>query len=646
MKFPSKSQWQRFFKVLSKTEKVLFLVLALAFFSSLSFLIFNFYLKNTRIVPAQGGTFVEGVLEEPNFLNPIFATSQIDKDLVFLLYSPLFEFKNGKLESKLGESFEILEGGKIFKVKLKDNIFWEDGKRITADDVLFTISLIQNPETKSPLRNSWLGVEVEKSSDSLLIFRLKRPSAVFLENLTLRPIPKHYFEEILPQNLAFSMKNLAPLSSGPFKLEKINRDNSGKIISLELKRNENYFGEKPFLEKIVFKVFKKKENLTLAAKERLINGFLSKEKIKIEGFNSLKFSLPRYFALFFNLENKALENKKVREALTLGINKKEILKEVLKNQARIVDSPLLPYFYGFEKAKSESFNLDKAISILEEEGFLISNGAREKVIKKEPSFQFKSDLKLGSRGEEVKELQKCLSKFEDVYPEGEVTGYFGNKTKKAVILFQEKFKEEILEPSGLKSGTGIVGKATRKKLNEICFERGEERIKLKFNLVTGKDEILRKTAEKIEENFEKLGVEIELKFVDPEILEREIIPKKDYDLLLFGEMYGKILDPFPFWHSSQIDGGLLNLSNFKNEKIDKILLEARETLDENKRKEILKDFEKIILEEKPAVFLFTLDSNYYVSDDIKGVNGGKIFEISERFSTIEKWYLKEKRVFK
>ncbi len=646
MKFPSKSQWQRFFKVLSKTEKVLFLVLALAFFSSLSFLIFNFYLKNTRIVPAQGGTFVEGVLEEPNFLNPIFATSQIDKDLVSLLYSPLFEFKNGKLESKLGESFEILEGGKIFKVKLKDNIFWEDGKRITADDVLFTISLIQNPETKSPLRNSWLGVEVEKSSDSLLIFRLKRPSAVFLENLTLRPIPKHYFEEILPQNLAFSMKNLAPLSSGPFKLEKINRDNSGKIISLELKRNENYFGEKPFLEKIVFKVFKKKENLTLAAKERLINGFLSKEKIKIEGFNSLKFSLPRYFALFFNLENKALENKKVREALTLGINKKEILKEVLKNQARIVDSPLLPYFYGFEKAKSESFNLDKAISILEEEGFLISNGAREKVIKKEPSFQFKSDLKLGSRGEEVKELQKCLSKFEDVYPEGEVTGYFGNKTKKAVILFQEKFKEEILEPSGLKSGTGIVGKATRKKLNEICFEKGEERIKLKFNLVTGKDEILRKTAEKIKENFEKLGVEIELKFVDPEILEREIIPKKDYDLLLFGEMYGKILDPFPFWHSSQIDGGLLNLSNFKNEKIDKILLEARETLDENKRKEILKDFEKIILEEKPAVFLFTLDSNYYVSDDIKGVNGGKIFEISERFSTIEKWYLKEKRVFK
>jgi len=646
MKFPSKSQWQRFFKVLSRTEKVLFLVLALAFFSSLSFLIFNFYLKNTRIVPAQGGTFVEGVLEEPNFLNPIFATSQIDKDLVSLLYSPLFEFKNGKLESKLGESFEILEGGKIFKVKLKDNIFWEDGKRITADDILFTISLIQNPETKSPLRNSWLGVEVEKSSDSLLIFRLKRPSAVFLENLTLRPIPKHYFEEILPQNLAFSMKNLAPLSSGPFKLEKINRDNSGRIISLELKRNENYFGEKPFLEKIVFKVFKKKENLTLAAKEKLINGFLSKEKIKIEGFNSLKFSLPRYFALFFNLENKTLENKRVREALTLGINKKEILKEVLKNQARIVDSPLLSYFYGFEKAKSESFNLDKAISILEEEGFLISNGVREKVIKKEPSFQFESDLKLGSRGEEVKELQKCLSKFEDVYPEGEVTGYFGNKTKKAVILFQEKFKEEILEPSGLKSGTGIVGKATRKKLNEICFERGEERIKLKFNLVTGKDEILRKTAEKIKENFEKLGVEIELKFVDPEILEREIIPKKDYDLLLFGEMYGKILDPFPFWHSSQIDGGLLNLSNFKNEKIDKILLEARETLDENKRKEILKDFEKIILEEKPAVFLFTLDSNYYVSDDIKGVNGGKIFEISERFSKIEKWYLKEKRVFK
>jgi ABC-type transport system substrate-binding protein len=531
-------------------------------------------------------------------------------------------------------------------VKLKDNIFWEDGERITTDDVLFTISLIQNPETKSPLRNSWLGVEVEKSSNSLLIFRLKRPSAVFLENLTLRPIPKHFFKDILPQNLAFSIKNFAPLSSGPFKLGKINRDQAGKIISLELKRNEKYFGKKPYLEKIIFKIFDKEENLILAAKEKLISGFLAKEKKEIEGFEVLEFSLPRYFALFFNLENQALKEKKIREALSLAIDKKEILKEVLENQGKIVNSPLLPNFYNLEKEEVENYDLDGAISILEKEGFLISNGVREKVIKKEPSFQFKNDLKLGSRGEEVKELQKCLAKFEDVYPEGEITGYFGNLTKKAVILFQEKFKEEILEPSGLEKGTGIVGKSTRKKLNQICFERGEERIKLDFSLVTGKDEILRKCAEKIKENLEKLGVKIDLKFVEPEKLERETIPKKDYDLLLFGEMYGKILDPFPFWHSSQIDGGLLNLSNFKNEDIDKILLEARETIDRNLRIEKLKEFEEIILKEKPAVFLFTPDLHYFVAKEIKGVNGGKIFEISERFSEIEKWYQKEKRILK
>jgi len=644
MKFPSKNQWERLFDVLNKREKFLFSFLLILFFTCGSFLFFDFWQQITKIVPAEGGIFVEGTLEEPRFLNPIFATSQVDKDLTFLLFSPLFEFKEGKILPALAKSFQILENGKIFKIILREDIFWEDGKKIDADDILFTVSLLQDPETKSPFRNSWLGVKVKKISANIVIFELEEPSAIFLANLNLRPIPKHYFEQTLPKDLAFSPKNLLPLSSGPFKLEKINSNKEGEIISVELKRNEKYFGEKPYIEKIVFKVFENEEELIKAAKRNLIDGYLEKEEV--ENFEKIRFYLPRYFALFFNLENEILKEKKIREALSLSINKKEILKEVLGNEGKLVFSPLMGSFWGIEIEKKENFDSEKAKKILDELGFVFKEGKREKLVKKEPQFVFKKDLELGSRGKEVRELQKCLMKFEDVWPEGEVTGYFGKETEKAVKAFQEKFKKDILEPFGLSKGTGKVKEKTREKLNEVCFEKREEKIELKFKLVTGKDEVLQEVARITKKYWEKLGVKVNLEFWDIEKLETEILPKKDYDILLFGQMYDRILDPFPFWHSSQIDGGKLNLSNFKNEKADRFLIEAREEINQEKREEKLKNFEKIFLEERPAILLFNPNLNYFISKKTKGVYGGKIFEPAERFLEIEKWYIKEKRQLK
>jgi peptidoglycan hydrolase-like protein with peptidoglycan-binding domain len=82
--------------------------------------------------------------------------------------------------------------------------------------------------------------------------------------------------------------------------------------------------------------------------------------------------------------------------------------------------------------------------------------------------QFKATLKTGQTSDEVKAMQQCLAKDKDVYPQGIASGYFGSLTKQALIKFQEKYGTEILAPYGLTKGTGIVGSATRQKLNEIC----------------------------------------------------------------------------------------------------------------------------------------------------------------------------------
>ena len=84
------------------------------------------------------------------------------------------------------------------------------------------------------------------------------------------------------------------------------------------------------------------------------------------------------------------------------------------------------------------------------------------------NYVFSKNLRRGSNHLDVTELQKFLKEQgEDIYPEGIVSGYFGNLTKKAIIRFQEKYAEDILHPVGLKKGSGVLGEYTRKKINQI-----------------------------------------------------------------------------------------------------------------------------------------------------------------------------------
>jgi ABC-type transport system substrate-binding protein len=584
----------------------------------------------------------------PNYLNPIYSiSSDVDDSITNLIFSSLMKFEDQNLVPDLAESYKILEDGKVFEISLKDNIFWSDGQKITSEDVIFTVKTIQNPEVKSPLRNAWLGVEVEKISEKSLKFMLKNPSYIFLSNLTLKPIPKHIFENVPPANLSLSFFNLKPVGSGPYQLDRVERDKGGKIISIELKRSENFFGKKPYIPRVVFRFFEDEEKLIEAAKKGEIDGFSLKEFQKIPGFKVFEFKMPRYFGVFLNLDKKIFSEKEVREALEIGTNKREILERAISNEGEIIDSPVLTEFVS-KRFKKSDFDPEKSKEILEKAGYkdLDGDGVLEKVKVKEPSFQFKSNLSLGSKGKEVEELQKCLARDPEVYPEGEISGYFGNKTKEAVIRFQEKYRKEILEPSGLEKGTGQVKGKTREKLNQICFERKEERNVLKFSLTTGQDPILEKTAKILKEQWEKLGFGIEIKDYKIEDLKREIIPKKDYDALLFGQILGKIPDFFPFWHSSQVGENGLNLSNYQNKDVDKILTEQRQDFDKEKRGEKLEKFKEILAKDSPAIFLYNPNYLYFVSEKIKGLKGNFISLPSERLQDISNWYIKEKRVLK
>lgn len=656
-KLPSSGQWKQIFKILTKKEKTALSIFLILFLGSAFFLSFNFYFKNTEIRPAFGGDYTEGIVGQPRFINPIYApASDVDRDLVELIFSGLMKYDSeGKIIPDLAKEYEIKEEGKVYEFYLKENILWQDGKPLSADDIVFTIKTIQNSDYKSPLRANFLGVTIEKFSDLGVRFELKNPYPPFLEIATLKILPKHVWENISPQGFPLSFFNLKPIGSGPYKLIEMNQNKAGKISSLSLGRNPNYFAKKANIDKITFLFFDQEEELIEAAQRGQIKGFSLASQVKELqkfnlGFESYNIILPRYFALFFNPQkSKVLSEKEVRQALNYGTDKEEIIENILAGQGKIVNSPILPEVYGFEKpSKIYEFNIEKAKEILEKAGFFEENeeGLRVKIIKKKAPFQFKSDLKLEDKGSEVRELQKCLAKDSEVYPEGQVTGYFGPKTKEAIIKFQEKYAKEILEPWGFEKGTGLIGKTTRAKLNEICFEPPEEILPLKFSLITVDQPILIALSNLLKNQWKALGVEVEVKSFPISTFERDFIKPRNYESLLFGEVLGSIPDPFPFWHSSQKRDPGLNLALYENKIGDKLLEEARTSNDPKIRSENLQEFQEILIEDAPAVFLYSPDYLYFVSKEIKGINTKIITDPSKRFSDVENWYVKTKRAWK
>jgi peptide/nickel transport system substrate-binding protein len=152
-----------------------------------------------------------------------------------------------------------------------------------------------------------------------------------------------------------------------------------------------------------------------------------------------------------------------------------------------------------------------------------------------------------------------------------------------------------------------------------------------------------KTAEIIEELWEKIGIKVEIHLMNNQIVEKEVLKPRDYQILLFGEIVGMDPDPYPFWHSSQAEYPGLNLALFKNKDADKLLEEARKTTNIEERSNKYKEFQNILADEIPAIFLYNPYYTYGVNNKVKGIESIYITTPSDRFASIQDWYVKTKR---
>lgn len=640
-------------KIFSKKEKFFFVFFALTFLSSAFALGTYFWHSYSEVVPKSGGVIREGVVGQPRFINPILSPlSDIDRDLVNLIYSGLFKYnKDGKIIPDLVKEYQVDESGKIYTLFLKENVFFHDGKKLSADDVIFTIKTIQNPNFKSPIQLRWLGVEIEKISDYQIVLSLQNAYPAFLETLTVKIMPAHIWQNISSENFPWSPHNLLePIGSGPYRLNNISQSKSGKIDSITLTKYRKYFGPLPKINQIIFLFFENQESLLSAAENNVIDSFsagTSYTTKKIYSFKEYSFILPRYFALFFNLkEDELIKDKDIRMALSHATNKQEIINQALLGMGEKVESPFLPSIFGIQDVENIfSFDVERAKKLFEEKGYIMQEDKMVKIEKAE-TMKFSQDLSVGSKGAQVENLQKCLSNLEGIYPEKQITGLFGDKTRKAVIKFQEMYAEEILKPSGLTSGNGRVGLKTREKLNKICVTAPEKTNILEITITTSDDPLLQTVAEIIKKQWSLLGIETKIETFSASKIREEIIKKREYQVLLFGQVLGIIPDPYPFWHSSQREFPGLNLSGQQNKAIDILLEKIRTEQDETAWAQSYEEAQNLLIQDVPAIFLYNPSYIYFASKKIKGIEPSLIADSSQRFLGISDWYINTKRTWK
>ncbi len=168
---------------------------------------------------------------------------------------------------------------------------------------------------------------------------------------------------------------------------------------------------------------------------------------------------------------------------------------------------------------------------------------------------------------------------------------------------------------------------------------------LAFSLATSNTVELKAAAELIEESWEKIGADVNLQIFEPGILNQNVIRPREYDALLFGEIIGRELDLFAFWHSSQRNDPGLNIALYANITTDKLLEDARTTLDRDERIKLFTEFEEEIQKDTPAVFVYAPDFIYVVPKRIKGLELGTVVVPGERFLNVHEWFIETNYVW-
>lgn len=325
-----------------------------------------------------GGVYVEGVIGNISTLNPLLAASEPEQAVSRLLFSSLYNYDvTGALHTDLAESMTVKDD-KVYTIKLR-NAVWHDGKKLTAEDVVYTINLIKNPQVRSPLRVNWLDISARAIDDSTVEFMLPAVYAGFSHALTFPVIPKHILQTVSPSSMREADFSSNPVGSGPFAVKRVQTSESTSSTDVvRMEPNTKYYGAVSTLSRLELRAYGNESLLVKAVNSGEVSAasglsLSAADNIKSKQYSTKHWLLNKGVYLLMNNRSQTLQDARVRRALRYATDTSSIRATVGDNVAQL-DTPILQSQIAQKLPVAPDYNLDKAKALLKEAGWTYNQG--------------------------------------------------------------------------------------------------------------------------------------------------------------------------------------------------------------------------------------------------------------------------------
>jgi peptide/nickel transport system substrate-binding protein len=338
-------------------------------------------------VRAAGGSYVEGVLGFSETINPIYSArmvpaNPVDQDISTLVFDGLTVLdETGRLAPALATEWDISEDGMQYEFRLREDVVWQDGAPFTAADVAFTIQAMQDPNYQgdSSLAELWRNVTVEQVDEYTVRFTLQEPFPSFLQYTIIGMLPAHLLSNVAAEDLPYhDFSTRSPIGTGMFMVDTVTAD------QVVLVANPDYWGPKPFLERVEFWFYSEWDGLLEDYERGEIQGLHPddlEELADVEAFPSLEMYSAQsagYGLVYLNLASESLlffQQKEVRQALLYALDRQGLVDEVLEGQGLVADSPILPITWAYDPGvRKYAYDPERAIGLLDATGWQDSDG--------------------------------------------------------------------------------------------------------------------------------------------------------------------------------------------------------------------------------------------------------------------------------
>jgi peptide/nickel transport system substrate-binding protein len=333
-----------------------------------------------RAQPAYGDLLIQGSIGDASNLIPMLASDSASHDISGLIFNGLLKYdKNLTLKGDLAESWNVSPDGLTITFKLRRGVKWQDGKDFTAQDVMFGFQTIINPNTRTAYSGDYREVkEARVIDDHTFQVVYRRPFAPGLSSWgSLVVLPKHLLEGKDINTTPFSRK---PVGTGPYRFKEWKTGE--KIV---LTANPDYFEGRPWIDGFVYRIIPDPATMFLELKSGGID-FMGLTALQYQrqtetykmrrDFRKYQYLAFAYTYLGYNLKVEKFQDLRVRQAITLAIDKKEIIDGVLLGMGLVATGPYKPDTPWYNpKVKEYPYDVEKAKELLAQAGWKASGRA-------------------------------------------------------------------------------------------------------------------------------------------------------------------------------------------------------------------------------------------------------------------------------